>query len=223
MSQAIPLSPEYRFTFPPFFPRYCTTLLNRAIDSFHEKRLGIKTTGGAGSPHPDASHYGCLAYYTYYKIFDALGLDKKDVVVDLGSGKGRPNFIAAQYPIKESIGVEIDPPLHAVSVANCATLREARAPVRFVCQSATDFNYDDTTVIIMFHPFGGETLNVVLARIEDSLKRKPREFRIVYGNPMLSPLIAAKPWMQLYDAWNPGTWSRVKFPVHFYRSTMPTS
>lgn len=219
MSFAAELSPEYRFTPAPALPRYATSLLNRTCDQYWEARLGVITTGGAPSPHPDAHHYGSLAYDTYFRICDALQLRPDDVLVDLGSGKGRPNFVAAQYPIKKSIGVEIDLPLYACAEQNRQKLKVSRAPVRFVCQSATEFNYDPVTVVVMFHPFGASTLREVLARIEDSLRRHPRSLRIVYGNPLLSPLIAAKPWMKLYDAWNPGTWSRIKFPIHFYRST----
>src|ERR1041385_9293651 len=105
------LSPEYRFTPAPAFPRLCTSALNRCSDRFWEKRLGVVPTGGAPSPHPDAHRYGSLAYHTYFSICDALRLQSYDVVADLGCGKGRVIFTAAQYPIKEAVGVEIDPEL----------------------------------------------------------------------------------------------------------------
>lgn len=212
------LSPEYRFSPAPTFPRICTSLLNRFCDFFWEARLGIKTTGGAPSPHADAHHYGYLAYYTYFSIFDRLELKPDDVVVDLGCGKGRPVCVAATYPVKEVIGVEIDPPLCADGAANGRRMRGRKAPVKFACQSAADFNYDDVTVIVMFHPFGADTMREVIARWEKSLEARPRALKIVYGNPLLSPMLAARPWLRLYECWTPGTWSRVKFPVHFYRS-----
>ena len=220
MSQPGSLPSEYLSPRSPRFPHYCTSLINRMDDLIWEKRLGVTTTGGVMSPHPDANFYGWLSYHTYFKIFDYLRLKPADVVVDLGSGKGRPSFIAAQYPIHESVGVEIHPPLYAIAEANRMSLKMSRAPVRFVCQSATDFDYDSTTVIVMFHPFGAETMNAVLARVGESLRRRPRDLRIAYGNPMLGALITAKPWMERYTVWNPGTWSRLKFPVHFYRSTV---
>lgn len=212
------LSPEYRFTPAPALPRLCTSLLNRACDLVWEKRFGIVTTGGAPSPHADAHHYGYLSYYTYFAIFDRLELQPTDVVVDLGSGKGRPACIAASYPVRAVIGVEIDPPLSALGAANGARMRGRKAPLSFVCQSATDFNYDAVTVVTMFHPFGADTMREVIARWESSLERRPRRFIVVYGNPLLSPMLAARPWLRLYECWNPGPWSRVKFPVHFYRS-----
>lgn len=215
---AAQLSPEYRFTPAPAFPRYCTSALNRVCDRFWEARYNINTRGGAPSPHADAHHYGYLAYHTYFGIFDQLQLKPTDVVVDLGCGKGRVSCIAATYPIKESIGVEIDPPLAELGQANAARMRGRRAPLRVVCQSATEFDYDQVNVIVMFHPFGAETMHTVLGQWQESLARRPRELRIVYGNPILSPMLAAKPWLRLYECWNPSTWSRVKFPIHFYRT-----
>jgi len=218
MSFAAPLSPEYRFTPAPTFPRTCTSLLNRMCDLLWELKLGVSTIGGAPSPHPDAHRYGWLAYHTYFSVCDALRLRAEDVVVDLGAGKGRVNFVAAQYPIKESIGVEIDPPLYAAAEENRRRLRVHRAPVRFVCQSATEFDYDPVTVLLMFHPFGAETLREVLDRLHASLVRRPRFVRLVYLNPVLGSIVAGKPWLRLYDAWTPGTWSRIKFPIHFFES-----
>jgi predicted RNA methylase len=145
-------------------------------------------------------------------------LKPTDVVVDLGCGKGRVVCVAATYPVKSVVGVEIDPPLCELAEKNGARMRGRRAPVSFACVSATDFDYDDVNIVVMFHPFGADTMRVVLSRWEESLERKPRSFRIVYGNPILSPMLAAKPWLRLYECWNPSTWSRVKFPVHFYQN-----
>jgi SAM-dependent methyltransferase len=219
MPLAARLSSEYRFTPAPAFPRYCTSGLNRVDDRFWEMYFNIRTLGGAPSPHADANHYGYLAYHTYFSIFDRLRLKKSDVVADLGCGKGRVSCLAAHYKIRASIGVEIDPPLCELATENGARMRDRRSPLYFVCQSAADFSYDDVNIVVMFDPFGSETMRTVLGKWEASLSRRPREFRVVYGNPILSPMLAARPFLDLYECWNPGPWSRVKFPVHFYRST----
>lgn len=218
MPLAAQLSPEYRFTPAPTFPRYCTSFLNRVCDRFWETYFNISTLGGAPSPHADANHYGYLAYHTYFSIFDSLQLQPADVVADLGCGKGRVSCLAAHYRIRESVGIEIDPPLCELARANGRRMKHRCSPLRFECQSAVDFDYDAVNVVVMFHPFGSDTMRAVMGRWEESLARCPREFRVVYGNPILSPMLAAKPFLQLYECWNPGTWSRVKFPVHFYRN-----
>jgi hypothetical protein len=215
---AAQISPEYRFTPAPTLPRYCTSLINRLCDRYWESYFNIKTLRGAPSPHADANHYGYLAYHTYFSIFDRLNLQPTDVVADLGCGKGRVSCVAAHYRVQESIGVEIDQPLCRLAQGNGTRMKHRRSPLRFVCQSAVDFDYDAVNIIVMFHPFGSETMRAVLGKWQDSLERHPRTLRVVYGNPVLSPMLAAKPFLQLYECWNPGTWSRVKFPVHFYRT-----
>jgi SAM-dependent methyltransferase len=213
---AAELSPEYRYTPAPTIPRYCTSALNRVCDRYWEWYFNIKTLGGAPSPHADANHYGYLAYHTYFAIFDRLKLKPTDVVADLGCGKGRVSCLAASYQIAASIGVEIDPPLCDIARANGARMKHRASPVSFVCKSATDFDYDAVSVIVMFHPFGPDTMRTVLDRWEESLARRPRPFRVVYGNPWLSSIIANRRFLKLYEVWQPSTWSRVKFPVHFY-------
>ncbi|MCL4176653.1 MAG: methyltransferase domain-containing protein [Verrucomicrobia bacterium] len=200
------------------FPQCCTSLLNRACDLFWEARLGIRTLGGESSLHPDAEDYGYLAYHTYFSMFDRLALQPSDVVADLGCGKGRVVCIAATYRVKEVIGIEIDPSLCAQAETNAARMRRRRAPVRFACQSAADFNYSDVTAVVMFHPFGADTLREVLGNWRRSLQARPRVLRVVYSNPLLGSMIAGQPWIELCECWNPSTWSRLKFPVNFYRS-----
>jgi hypothetical protein len=42
---------------------------------------------------------------------------------------------------------------------------------------------DDLTVAYLFHPFQGETLEVVLQNIADSIDRNPRRVRLIYVHP----------------------------------------
>jgi SAM-dependent methyltransferase len=211
-----------RSTLPHFLPHVCTSIVNRACDFYWERRLGVCTTGaGLPATHPDAHQYGYLAYHTYFSLLNELHLGADDVVADLGCGKGRVLFAAARYPVREVVGVEISPTLHAIAEANVAKLRGRHAPVRCVCASATQFDYDDVTAIVMFHPFGPNTMREVLRRIEQSLARRPRRLRIAYGNPIEGAILAAEPWLKLEQAWHPGRWSRIKFPVNFYVSQAP--
>ena len=195
-----------------------TSLLNRGEDWLWEQRLGIHTTRSAPSPHEDAHRYGYVAYDTYLRIFNALKLTASDVVVDLGCGKGRIVCTAACYPIAAALGVEIDPALYREAQVNIEQMRWARAPRRVECISATEFDYDEVTVAILFHPFGKETWRKVLDRIEASLVRNPRSFRIVYINPEYLDVLVERPWLKFEKQWTPGPWSRLKFPIVFYRA-----
>lgn len=213
------LSPIYSFRKTHGVAHYCTSLINRLADWFWENRFMITTTGRAGPARsPEINPYGFVAYRSSFQMFDRVGLRPSDVVVDLGAGKGRVVCVAASYPVKRVVGVEIEPHLAGIGKRNAATMRGRRAPIEFRCQSAVDNRFDDATVITLFNPFGSETMYQVLKALEASLARRPRELRIIYCNPILSPMLAAKPWLELYESWTPGRWSRLKFPVHFYRT-----
>lgn len=224
MSLSYELTPVYTFKQSRGLAHYCTSLVNRIADFYWENRFMITTTGKAGpSPTNEINAYGFVAYHSSFAMFDYLGLEPSDVVVDLGAGKGRVVCVAASYPVKRVVGVEIEPHLALDGQRNAVSMRGRRAPIDFRCMSATDYNYDDATVIALFNPFGSETMHEVLKLLEESLVRRPRTLRIVYCNPVLSPQLAAKPWLELYECWTPRTWSRLKFPVHFYRSHPPVS
>lgn len=218
------LSPIYSFRQTRGPAHYCTSLVNRISDFFWENRFMVETTGGAGpSPTDEINAYGFVAYHSSFAMLDHVGLKSSDVVVDLGAGKGRVVVIAASYPVQRVVGVEIEAHLARAGRRNAMAMRGRRAPIDFLQMSATDYNYDDATVITLFNPFGSGTMREVLRRIEQSLARRPRDLRIVYCNPILSPMLAAKPWLELHECWTPGAWSRLKFPVHFYRSIPPVA
>lgn len=222
MSLSFELSPIYSFRQTRGFAHYCTSLVNRVSDFFWENRFMVETTGGAGpNPTDEINAYGFVAYHSSFAMLDHVGLDPSDVIVDLGAGKGRVVTVAASYPVKKVVGIEIEPHLARDGQKNAAMMRGRRAPIDFLRLSATDYDYDEATVLTLFNPFGSETMRQVLKRIEQSLARRPRDLRIVYLNPILSPMLAAKPWLELQESWTPGTWSRLKFPVHFYRSVAP--
>jgi hypothetical protein len=218
------LSPIYSYRQTRGFPYYFTSLLNRVADFYWENRFMITTTGSAGpSRSAEVNCYGFVAYHSSFKMFNRVGLQPTDVVVDLGAGKGRVVSVAATYRVKRVVGIEIEPHLAEAGKRNAAIMRGRRSPIEFRCISATDYNYDDATVITLFNPFGSETMHEVLKLLEASLARRPRQLKIIYCNPILSPQLAAKPWLELYESWTPRTWSRLKFPVHFFRTVTPAT
>jgi hypothetical protein len=218
MAISCELSPIYSYRPSRGVAHYTTSLINRVSDYFWENRFMVNTTGSAGpNPTAEINAYGFVAYHSWFRIFDHLALDPSDVVVDLGAGKGRVVCAAASYPVSRVVGVEIDARLAESGRRNAAAMRGRRAPIDFRTVSATDYNFDEATVITLFNPFGSDTMHRVLKLLEASLARHPRSLRIAYCNPVLSPQLAAKPWLELYEAWTPRTWSRMKFPVHFYR------
>lgn len=211
-------TPPNYFIELPRIPSAYTGLVNRLSDRLWERRFNITTTGRREIDRPDAHRYESVPYYAIFKILDQLGLKPDDVVVDLGSGMGRPVFVAASYPIRKAIGVEIEPDLHVAALENAGRAKRLRAHVEFHCQSALDFDFREITVLLLFNPFGGSTFRAMLDRVHESLRNHPRTIRIAYINATCAHIIAEHPWIEVATWWEMSNWSRVKTPVHFYRA-----
>jgi predicted RNA methylase len=218
MHSAALTAPPNRHLALPRGPSLATAALNRASDWLWERRLGIRTAGCREVNFADAARYQPLPYFVIQRVLDRLALRQDDVLVDLGSGKGRVVCAAARHDLREVIGVEIVEELHTVAVENVRRLHGARTPVRLIAGSATDFDFRDVTVVCFFNPFGGETMHRVLDRFESSLRLKPRNVRIAYVNPVCTPDFAARSWLRFEEAWEMSIWSRIKTPVHFYHT-----
>lgn len=215
---AAPLTPQNKFVVLPRFPSACTSLLNRVSDVIWEKRFNIRTAGRRDVLHADAVHYEPLPYHSVFRIMDRLRLQPDDVLVDLGSGMGRAVCVGASYPVKASIGVEIEPDLHALALENVARARSRRSPIQLVCQSATEYDFRGATALWVFNPFGASTMRTVMGQLERSLLENPRTVRIAYINATCAHVLAALPWIEVEECWEMSAWSRIKTPVHFYRT-----
>jgi hypothetical protein len=122
--------------------------------------------------------------------------------IDLGSGKGRAMFMAANYPFRQIIGVEYSCELHEVAMRNVDTYRNSSrkcfdiTPVR---ADATTFSLPHyPTVCFMNNPFDESLIALTAKHIERSLRSAPRPFFIVYYNAYYTrPLDAMTGWLRL--------------------------
>lgn len=71
--------------------------------------------------------------------------------VDLGSGKGKALMLAANYPFREIIGVELSPRLHAIAQSNLQKIGDSR--IRVYCEDARSFLFPSPSVIYLYNPF----------------------------------------------------------------------
>ena len=57
---------------------------------------------------------------------------------------------------------------------------------------AADFEIpDDVTIAYLYHPFGGQTFEALIANIIESLDRNPRELTLIYQMPWREDYILA--------------------------------
>jgi len=109
----------------------------------------------------------------------------KHTFLDYGVGMGRVVVLAAQQPFARVIGIDLSPLMVQHALRNCERLRKpAQASVEIVLGDAREYQVPaDVTVIHLYHPFFGATLEAVVNRIKESLRANPRTITVFYGRP----------------------------------------
>jgi len=122
--------------------------------------------------------------------------------IDMGSGKGRVLFAAAEYPFRNVIGVEFSNALHDDALANLKRYKywgQRCADIEPVHADAREFEFpDDNLVIYLFNPFGPEVMGRMLANLERSLERHPRHVIVVMLWPDHSDVVERMAIMRVY-------------------------
>lgn len=159
-----------------------------------EYRLGIDTVGvvpladaGVASPDPTWQDYEPASYrHLRAALRMAEVRPGEDVFLDIGAGRGRPALLAATWPFRRVIGVEISPVLCAAARANLERARAGLATrdVEFVCADALSYAMpEDVSVVFLFNPLGGDAMGRLARRLWASWQRAPRDLRVLYLYP----------------------------------------
>jgi precorrin-6B methylase 2 len=157
----------------------------RASEYFHDRRLGIQTramvaTGGG----EDSIDYMPIPYRHLACMLSKVDMREDCAFLDYGSGRGRVVTVAATYPIRRAMGVELSYEMVVAARRNFARARGVVCRnVEFVEGNAASFVVpDDVSVIHFYNPFVGETLARVVNRMHESLMRRPRRIQIIFFN-----------------------------------------
>jgi SAM-dependent methyltransferase len=122
--------------------------------------------------------------------------------VDVGSGKGRMLFVAAEYPFRRVIGVEFAMGLHEQALENIERYRHSRqrcGEIESICGDAAEFEFpEEDMVVYLFNPFGPEVMGRMLVNLERSLERHPRRVTVVMLWPEHADMVARMPGMRAY-------------------------
>lgn len=143
-------------------------MLRRALELVRDRLLRVETAGHArledlGLGNPDRADYEPSGWLDLGRVLRRLEIGRDDVFVDLGCGKGRVMLLAARYPFRRVIGVEISEDLSATARRNVAARRaRLRCPaVEVITADALDYRIpDDATVVYIFNAFRGPTLTL---------------------------------------------------------------
>jgi hypothetical protein len=117
--------------------------------------------------------------------------------IDMGSGKGRVLLMAADYPFRRIVGVELFPALHRVAQENLDTYASPSQrcfTLEAVCGDARTFIFPrEPLLLYLFNSLPEAALIEVMARLDDSLRQFPRAVYLLYHNPLLEPVLAHYP------------------------------
>ena len=123
--------------------------------------------------------------------------------VDLGSGKGRVLFLAAEYGFKKVVGVEFALELHESALQNIGGYRSRQQQCRrieSVNLDAADYEFPrDNLVVYLFNPFSATVMERVLSNLATSIQEHPRHVILVIVWPELASLADRMPWLELHS------------------------
>jgi SAM-dependent methyltransferase len=122
--------------------------------------------------------------------------------IDMGSGKGRMLFWAAELSFRKVRGVVFVIDLHKQACDNIRRNNHRKqrcADIESTNANAADFKFpNENLVICLFNPFGPEVLSRMLTNLERSIKRYPRHVIILMIYPVFSDVVARMRGMRLY-------------------------
>ncbi|HJV84792.1 MAG TPA: class I SAM-dependent methyltransferase [Noviherbaspirillum sp.] len=123
--------------------------------------------------------YGESFFTTLEKIAEAVDLDDKDVVYDLGCGRGRSVFWFNTMFGCRAVGIEINP----MFVINARLIQKALDidNVEFILSNLMDADYSDATVIYLYGTALSDTAIVNLVERFVTLKPGTRVVTVSYS------------------------------------------
>lgn len=175
-----------------FVVRALRGLARQAIERWEEWRYGIYTEANIGIKElgvtdPGCHHYAAFSYIRFREIMKKINISPgKDVFADIGSGLGRVVVMAASYPFRKVIGVEICKEFDTIARANIEKARRRLVckNIELFCGDAREFLIPkDLSVVFFWSPFDDKILSAVFERLHQSLQESPREMTIIFTCP----------------------------------------
>jgi SAM-dependent methyltransferase len=201
----------------PLHPRQLAHLLRAAVASIEDRWFDathrVHTSGNAAVRNPsevvgeirDGEAYVPVRAANARAALAELPIQDLSTFtfIDLGSGKGRMLFLAAELPFKKVLGVEYSTLLHRQALENIATHRRSRqraGSIESIHADAAQFVFPaDPLVLYLFNPFGPEVITRVLANLRQSLLNRPRQVIVLLLWPENSRLFGATDFLDLHS------------------------
>lgn len=171
--------------------------------------FGVRTSGLVAGRHLGSGHRHDRHVTAYYAVAPSVfqgmivrwrrcrPLAPVDAYtfVDLGAGMGRAMLLAAAYPFRAIVGVELHPTLARIARRNLAQWRAAKQtlpPMRIFCRDAAEFPLPaGRCVVFLFNPFAAPVLRRLLQAWR--LAGREGELDILYVNNEQEKVLRSKP------------------------------
>ena len=188
----------------------------RLYEEFHERRLGIRTTGLVSSEELGYESSEFLEYTPtpYHALRYCLARipirPGEDTFLDYGCGLGRVITMAGTKPFRRVLGIDVSPALVERARENIELARkQLKCEVLAEVADATTYEIpDDVTVIHLFNPFTGDTLSQTIENVRESLRRRPRDLTIAFVSPgRFEEMFGGQDWLERksYRSFYPNT------------------
>jgi SAM-dependent methyltransferase len=138
------------------------------------------------------SSYQPIEPEIFREILNSLAIDFSPFTfIDIGSGKGRGLLLAAEYPFRRIIGIELLPELNEVAQENIRKFVSSDSgPIASICGDAAEFSFPpDPLVVFLFHPLPEAGFRKVITNLDSSLQENPREALVIYANPIFEGIV----------------------------------
>ena len=134
----------------------------------------------------------------FSEMMTSLHIDFQEFTfIDVGSGKGRVLLMAADYPFRRIVGVELLPALDRVAQENLSAYKRDSQrcfSIEAVCGDAREFVFpNEPLVLYLFNPLPETGLIAMMANLDSSLRQRPRVVYVLYHNPLLEHLVSKHP------------------------------
>ncbi|MCS7063712.1 MAG: class I SAM-dependent methyltransferase, partial [Methylacidiphilales bacterium] len=159
----------------------------------------------------ECSEYGPIDYLSLIaalrKIAKNIGSLDSSCWIDYGCGLGRAVFVAALFPFKRVIGVDLTAFLIEGAKANLAKAQRRLKcqNVEFICEDATKYKVPtDVNVVFLNNPFHGSVFDGMMERLYESLREKEREIFMLFNCPTVSELeeqVKQRKDIEILDRW----------------------
>ena len=148
-----------------------------------EKKLGIKTAGGANHEADGENFpYEPTPYSVLVRLAKSGLITKNTILVDYGCGKGRAAFLLSYLTHCRVIGIDYNEDL--IRNANDNLKASGMKGICFLHEKAEAYEVEEADSFFFFNPFSEEILKRVTDQILWSWYENPRKMRLMFYYPM---------------------------------------